>query len=559
MYLFASTGYAVSEGVVFGAFVPLLAALLEERQEKAARWLIPLVGAAVVGWFAHYYLASRALTLSSDWRRDLYTRVGDKLLTLPLGWFESPRGRQVPQLVTGDVTRAAGRVFIWQELIVAVVTPATIAVFLIAADWRMGLAALVVVPVALAALALGNRFTTRAEAAEHAATAEAGDRLVEFASAQATLRATGQTATGRAALDEALQAQHRAARREVVGSLPGQYLGEFGIQLAFTALLLTGVLLATRDDLDPARMIALVVLGISLLRPLSAMIGLSGADREAKASADRIIELLAVAPLPEPVSPRAIAHFGIDMEKVRFGYQEDTDVLRDLTLTIPPGSTTALVGPSGAGKTTVTRLIARFHDVTEGRVRVGGVDVRDLSSSDLLAHIAFVFQDVYLLDGTLEDNIRFGNPDATHDQVRDAARRARVDTVAARLPDGWESRVGEGGKLLSGGERQRVAIARALCKDAPIVLLDEATASLDTENEAAVHEALAELSADRTVLVIAHRLDTITRADQIAVLDGGRVVEVGPHHDLLARGGRYAAFWRERENAQGWRLAAKSS
>ncbi len=231
-------------------------------------------------------------------------------------------------------------------------------------------------------------------------------------------------------------------------------------------------------------------------------------------------------------------------------------MLSGLTLTIPAGRTTALVGPSGGGKTTVTKLIARFYDVGSGSVRVGGVDVRDLTSAELLNHIAFVFQDVYLLDGTVEDNIRFGNPDATPEQVRDAAYRARVDSIVARLPDGWASRVGEGGQLLSGGERQRVAIARALCKDAPIVLLDEATASLDTENETAVHAALAELAADRTVLIIAHRLDTIVRADQIAVLDGGRVVECGRHDELLARDGRYAAFWRERERerGRGWRL-----
>ena len=184
-------------------------------------------------------------------------------------------------------------------------------------------------------------------------------------------------------------------------------------------------------------------------------------------------------------------------------------------------------------------------------------DVRDLTAQQLHATVSVVFQDVYLLEGTIEDNIRMGDPDATTEQVREAARRARVDTIVERLPDGWASRVGEGGQLLSGGERQRVAIARALCKNAPIVLLDEATSSLDNENEAAIRAALAELTHERTVLVIAHRLDTITAADQIAVLDQGRIVERGPHHDLLARGGAYAALWHEREHSAGWRIGER--
>jgi ATP-binding cassette subfamily B protein len=288
--------------------------------------------------------------------------------------------------------------------------------------------------------------------------------------------------------------------------------------------------------------------------------------RACQSSAERIGGLLGVAPLPEPdaVRPADVGAAdagetpagGIELDGVHFGYPGGAPVLRGVDLTVPAGRTTALVGPSGAGKTTVTKLIARFHDVTAGAVRIDGVDVRELPARELLDRVAFVFQDVYLFDATIEENIRYGHPDATGEQVRDAARRARVDGIVARLPDGWETRVGEGGRLLSGGERQRVAIARALCKNAPIVLLDEATAALDPENEAAVHAALAELAADRTVLVIAHRLDTIATADRIAVLDGGRVVETGRHADLLAAGGRYAAFWTERTRAHAWRLSA---
>lgn len=215
---------------------------------------------------------------------------------------------------------------------------------------------------------------------------------------------------------------------------------------------------------------------------------------------------------------------------------------------------TALVGPSGSGKTTVSRLIARFWDVDSGAVRIGGVDVRDLDPEELMSRIAIVFQDVYLFEGTVIDNIRVGRPEATDEEVREVARLARVTEIVDRLPDGWDTNVGEGGTRLSGGERQRVSIARAILKNAPIVLLDEATASLDPENEQAVQDALSALTENRTLLVIAHRLPTIIAADQILMLSDGLIAERGTHEELRDAGGRYQEFWSQRSRAQEWRL-----
>ncbi|MCY4036994.1 MAG: ATP-binding cassette domain-containing protein, partial [bacterium] len=210
---------------------------------------------------------------------------------------------------------------------------------------------------------------------------------------------------------------------------------------------------------------------------------------------------------------------------------------------------------SGSGKTTITRLIARFWDVDAGAVRVSGVDVRDFTAEALMTQLAMVFQDTYLFGGSIADNLRLARPDATDSDLARAAELARLDEVIERLPGGWETDVGEGGFSLSGGERQRVAIARALLKPAPIVLLDEATAALDPENEAAVQNAIDSLRQDRTVIVIAHRLSTVATADQIVVLANGGVAEVGSHQELLALGGRYASFWHETSRAAGWRLA----
>ncbi|MDP2711207.1 MAG: ATP-binding cassette domain-containing protein, partial [Solirubrobacteraceae bacterium] len=260
------------------------------------------------------------------------------------------------------------------------------------------------------------------------------------------------------------------------------------------------------------------------------------------------------APLPEPVAPREPAGAAVRLRGVRFSYGDDR-VLDGVDVDVPAGSVLALVGPSGAGKTTVARLVARFWDVDDGCVEIGGVDVRELSGATLMAHVALVFQDVYLFSDTIEANIRAGRPGASADEVREAARRARVDEIVRRMPDGWRTQVGDGGAALSGGERQRVSIARALLKDAPIVVLDEATSALDPLSESAVEQALAELKADRTTIVIAHRLSTVVAADQIAVLEHGRIVERGSHRELLELGGRYADFWRERRRARGWRLA----
>jgi ATP-binding cassette subfamily B protein len=247
----------------------------------------------------------------------------------------------------------------------------------------------------------------------------------------------------------------------------------------------------------------------------------------------------------------------IEFCDVTFAYNHDAKpVLRGVSFFCPSGSTVALVGASGAGKTTVTKLIARFFDVNAGSVKIGGTDVRDYDHASLLRNIAVVFQDVYLFDGTIEDNLRLARPEAAKEQLEAAARAARLDEVINRFPDGWQTQVGEAGAMLSGGERQRVSIARAFLKDAPIILIDEAVSALDPQNGRAVCGAVADLSGDptRTVIIIAHHPAILATADYVVALEAGRVAATGTPDELTRTGGIFADLCKQYEHAGGWRI-----
>ncbi|GGS56675.1 ABC transporter ATP-binding protein [Actinokineospora fastidiosa] len=314
------------------------------------------------------------------------------------------------------------------------------------------------------------------------------------------------------------------------------------VQATFTALLVLGAYLALGGHIGAAEVLAVLVLAARCADPLLSLSDLGGQLRAGRAELARLDALLSAAPLPEPPDPVRPDRHDLEFDSVVFRRGERT-VIDTVSLSVPQGHRLAVVGPSGSGKTTLLQLLARFHDVDAGAVRVGGVDVRAMDPAELMSRIAIVFQQVYLFDGTIEENVRVARPDATDAELRAAAAAARLDEVVARLPGGWSTPVGEAGAALSGGERQRVSIARALLKDAPIVLMDEVTSALDPVNESAVHAAVERLTEGRTVVMVAHRLRTIRNADHIVFLDKGRITESGAHDDLLRRGGRYAELW----------------
>ncbi|MFG3519240.1 ABC transporter ATP-binding protein [Nocardia nova] len=548
---------ALGQIAAYLLLIPVLQALFDGDFGRAWRWTAWLALAVLVASVCSYQQLLVGLRIGVGMLRGLQTRLGDHLSTLPLGWFATANAGSLSRMVVGGVREILSVVnYLLAPVLTAVLVPVGVAIGVAFIDWRIALVMLISLPVLLLVSRWANTSYTRADRRLDAAAAEANSRVVEFAQAQPVLRAFGAVGAGNRALTRALREQEAAAKRMIVASVPGLMVFALCVQIVFLIVVSVVVARGTGGDLSIPATIALIAVTSRFIEPINRAAQLSTAIRSAADAADRITNFLAerdLAEAAEPVTPGAPE---IVFDNVDFGYREGEKVIDGVSFTVPSGTTTAIVGPSGGGKTTLLKLASRFYDVGSGSITVGGHDVRRQPSETLLRQVSLVFQDVYLFNETISDNIRIGNPDATTEQVRRAAEIARVDEIVDRLPDGWDSAVGEGGAALSGGERQRVSIARALLKDAPIVLLDEATSALDPHSEAAVVRGIHELTRDKTVVVVAHRLDTIAHADQILFVEAGRIVERGTHAELLELGGRYAGFWSERSRATGWHLVS---
>ena len=301
------------------------------------------------------------------------------------------------------------------------------------------------------------------------------------------------------------------------------------------------------------------MLSISMVGSLAKLEVFSENMRQVKFTVENLEEFLKMPALPEPAARAAIRKTDVCLKDVHFSYTGDTkdEVLHGIDLQLPQGSFTALVGPSGGGKSTVAKLIARFWDVTSGEITVGGHNLKEFTCDSLLSNISMVFQNVYLFNDTIRANICFGKPDATEEEMIEAAKKARCHDFIMDLPNGYDTVVGEGGGTLSGGEKQRMSIARAILKNAPIIILDEATASIDPENEHFIQQAISELTRGKTIITIAHRLATVQNADQILVVEDGRIAECGTHEELIRKEGLYKKFTEIREQAEGWRIETR--
>ena len=469
---------------------------------------------------------------------------------LPLGWFRAEGSGAVKKAMTSDledmhqlVAHALG------EMLGAAVAIVVGVGYLVLIDWRMTVVTVAVLlawslffRVAMRSLSLHLARLRRAEARISAASVEYADGIM-------VVKVFGTGGRLLARFAEAVREHSEAFRVWINETRYSSALARLlGSEMAvLTAVLAAGIGLLRADALAVTDLLPFLVVGIGL--PTSIMPAVLGAQglRKGRMAAASIESLLARPGLPEAADGVLLRDHGIEFDQVSFSYDGVTDALSTVSAVCRPGTITALVGPSGAGKTTLASLLPRFHDVSAGAIRIGGADLRAIPTATLLSSMSLVFQDVVLLRDSVRENIRIGRRDASDEAVSRAARAAQIEAVILRLPQGYDTLLGADGAGLSGGERQRLTIARAILSDAPVVVLDEATAALDADSESAVQSAMAELVAGRTVLVIAHRLHTIAGADQILVLDGGRIVERGRHDELLAQGGRYSRMWQAQQ------------
>lgn len=520
------------------------------------------LGAVVVGLTLGHVIAMSstgwAHDVESAFRTELRVRIARHLARLPLGWHTNESSGRTKVLITEDTTAIHSLIAHFGTDLGAAAGGMVLGfAYLFTRSWQLALVLLVwlVLLLVLTATAMAaSQGTVNADYLE--GMKKVGSSTVEMVDGIATVKAFGLAGSVFRRFDEALDQYTDAAYRYMKG--PGRPMALLGALISpagmLVPVLIAGVWLAGQGVLRPVDLLPFLLVGIGLPSGLVNLVTLVNQVTLGAEAAGRLGALLSEPVLAEPAHPQPIHRdegggVGIDLEHVCFRYtardgQEELPLaVDDVSLRMEPGTVTAVVGPSGSGKSTLVRLIARFWDVESGTVRVGGTDVREASSSDLLSHLGLVLQEGGTLADTVRANIALGRPGATDAEVEAAARAARIHERVLALPHGYDTVLGSEGAHLSGGERQRLALARVFLADAPVLLLDEATAQADAHSEREIQQALARLAAGRTVMVIAHRLSTVVDADQILVMDHGRLVERGTHTELLAQGGLYSEMW----------------
>ncbi|MEM9946505.1 MAG: ABC transporter ATP-binding protein [Cyanobacteria bacterium P01_D01_bin.36] len=568
-YLWRTVRWRVLEGTAIGAtsyvVYLVLVALFQveaggiESVDQSQLWgyAIAIAGLCLAQIVFGYRANTQAYALTIATQTRLRLFLGEYLRRLPLGFFTRREAGTVDALFTTNVMYLEPH-HILESLITAVVTPLFIFVVMLVLDWRLALVLGASVPFAILALRYGDVVFAKVWRVQAAARVQANARMVEYIQGISIIRAFNLSGERLQQFRTGLSKYRDASLGTVTALIPALIIFLAVLELGFAALLLVGSRFFAQGTLSGDRFLFFMVLGLAFYLPLMAMADMLEFYRIMQNCVRNLNEFVRSPLLPVPQTPQQPENTQIDFNNVSFSYAPGTNndaVLNNVSFTIPPRSMTALVGPSGSGKTTITNLIARFWDVDEGAIALGNVDIRNIDTNTLLSQITMVFQDVYLFNDTIFNNIQFGQKDASEADVIAAAKAAQCHSFITQLPQGYQTMVGEGGATLSGGEKQRISIARAMLKDAPIVLLDEATASIDPENERLIQQAIQSLSTQKTLIVIAHRLTTIAAADQILVIDEGQIVASGTHQALKNESGVYARLWEIKERSHGWEIS----
>ena len=537
---------------------------------------------ALCGYFGKVLFSCLSTTISHTATyytlRDLRENITAKLARVPMGTIlDTPSGQYKTTIVDRVEGMESTFAHLIPEMTANVLVPLVIAVYLFLLDWRMALLSLVTLVVGLAVMSAGMKnYPVKWEGAVKAGK-QMANAIVEYIGGIEVVKAFSQSAGSYKKYSDAvnynanyyvdwmhenqktMSAYNAILPSVLICVLPCGFafwlsgsleLSTF-LSIVIFSLGLIGPIIAAFTFTDDLAVLGTNVEEISQLLNAGNMASLLQMLAASMDTANSIDDTPVMDEKGADITPKSSE---IVFNKVDFSYA-DRKILDQVSFTIPEKTTTAIVGPSGAGKTTMCNLIARFWDVNAGKITIGGTDVRDFKLDSLMKNISMVFQSVYLFADTIENNIKFGCPDATHEQVVEAAKKACCHNFISALPDGYDTVIGEGGGTLSGGEKQRIAIARAMLKDAPIIILDEATSSVDPENEDELQRAIEALTHDKTIIMIAHRLKTVRNADQILVLDNAHIVQRGTHAELIRQKGLYADFVSARQEAIGWKLA----
>lgn len=512
--------------------------------------LVAIFGGAVSASFSKMLQTHAGYFMAADRR----ISIANRLKSVPMGFFNANSLGQISGVCTTVVGSIESMVpMVLVNILGGLITTAVFAVLILVFDWRVGLIVLAGIALYLCAVsAMERKSAAIANDTQKSQTALI-EAVLEIIQGMSVIKSFNLTGKGDKKVQDALE-YNRRTNVEVTKILtPYTALQEAVLQIAGVGMMLAAILLWIDGGISLANALMVLVMSFLVFNQIKAFgMGVSML-RMAAAAIDRTEETEDMPRMDEQGKDLHPAKHDVVFDHVNFSY-EQKPILHDISVTLPDRTTTAVIGPSGSGKTTFCNLIARFWDTDSGSVKIGGYDVKDYTLESLMDQISVVFQNVYLFADTIENNIRFGRPEATHEEVVAAAKAACCDDFIEALPDGYNTVIGEGGASLSGGERQRISIARAMLKDAPIVILDEATANVDPENEDRLQKAIEALTRDKTIIMIAHRLKTVRHADQILVIDHGRIVQQGRHEQLIKEKGIYAEFVGGKKQTVDWKL-----
>lgn len=548
---------SIFEAFQFIALLIVLRALVEQNVTAATAWValgtmaVSVAGAALFWYLAHNSEGQANYRMCGDKR----IHIGERMKYMPMGYFNSQSLGALTAAATTTMEEIEGMSFaVIARTVVGIIRTLVFTVAILCLDWRVGIVFLLGVLLFLWVNAGLLKKSRQLSPERIQAQTALVDAALEYIQGMSVVRAFRGSRAAEKTMNEAIGQTEQKNFKLERKRIPYNVLEQIVLRVAALVAILLSIWLFLQGSMSLFTCLMMTVSAFLVYSELESAGEMFFMLPMIDASISQVDAIDQAPRMDEGGSVRTPQSRDITFDHVDFSYGE-RKIVQDVSFTVPEGTTTAIVGPSGSGKTTLTSLMARFWDVDSGSVKLGGIDVRDYALDSLMSNFSMVFQAVYLFNDSIENNIKFGKPDATHEEVVAVAKAARCHDFIAALPEGYDTVIGEGGATLSGGERQRLSIARAMLKDAPIVILDEATANVDPENEVDLQEAIEALTGGKTIIMIAHRLKTVRRANQILVLEHGRITQRGTHDQLVQEPGIYADFIRTRQKAVNWKIS----